>query len=45
MFLIQALIRFYDKEYQLDLSKKKFLLMAYFGKTMFNIDGTTIHFN
>jgi hypothetical protein len=45
MFLIQALIRFHNREYQLDPSKKHFLLMAYFGKTMFNIDGTTIHSN
>jgi hypothetical protein len=45
MFLIQALIPFYDRKYQLDLSKKNFLLMAHFGRTMFNIDGTRIHSN
>jgi len=43
MFLIQALIHFYNRHPHLDLLKKKALLMAYIGKTTFNIDGTTIH--
>jgi len=43
MFLIQALIHFYDRHFQLDPLKKKFLLLTYIGKITFNIDGTTIH--
>jgi hypothetical protein len=45
MFLIQALIHFYNGHSQLDPLKKKFLLMAYIGKKKFNIDGTTFHSN
>jgi hypothetical protein len=42
---IQSLLCFYNKHPQLDMSKKKALLMAYTRKTTFNIDGTTIHSN
>ena len=43
MLLIQALIRFYNRHPHLDPLKKKILIMAYTGKTTFNIDGNTIH--
>jgi hypothetical protein len=43
MFLIQALVRFYNKHPHLDPLKKKTLVMAYTMKTTFNIDRTTIH--
>jgi hypothetical protein len=43
MFLIQALIHFYDKHPHLDLLEKKTLFLAYTRKSSFNIDGTTIH--
>jgi hypothetical protein len=43
MFLIQALIRFYNKHPHSNLSKKKTLLMAYTRKVAVNIDGTIIH--
>jgi hypothetical protein len=43
MILIQILICFYNTHLHLDHLKKKFLFMAYIGKTTFNIDGTTIH--
>jgi hypothetical protein len=43
MFLIQALIHFYNKRPHLNLLKKKALLMAYIGKITFNIDGITTH--
>ncbi len=42
---IQSLLCFYNKHPQLDLYKKKALLLAYIGKTTFNIDGTIIHSN
>jgi len=45
MFIIQALIRFYNIHPQLYLLKKKVLFMAYIIKMIFNIDGTTIHSN
>ncbi len=35
---IQSLLCFYNKHPQLDLSKKKALLIAYIGRTIFNID-------
>jgi hypothetical protein len=43
MLLIQALICFYNRHPHLDPLKKEALLMAYIGKTTFNIDATTIH--
>jgi hypothetical protein len=43
MHLIQALIHFYNRHPQLNLLKKKVLLMTYIGKTTFNIDGITTH--
>jgi hypothetical protein len=43
MFLIQGLVHFYNKHPELNMSKKKTLLMAYIEKVAFNIDGTTIH--
>jgi hypothetical protein len=43
MFLIQALIRFYNRHPHSSPLKKKILLMAYTGKVAFNIDGTIIH--
>ncbi len=38
MLSIQSLLGFYNKHPQLYLSKTKALLMAYIGKTTFNID-------
>jgi hypothetical protein len=43
MLLIQALICFYNRHPHLDPLKKKALLMAYIGKSRFNIDGIIIH--
>jgi len=43
MFLIQALIRFYNRHPHSNPLKKKTLLMAYTRKVAFNIDGTIIH--
>ncbi len=43
MILIQALICFYNRHPHSDPLKKKVLLMAYIGKTTFNIDVTTIY--
>jgi len=45
MFLIQALMCFYNKHPHSDPLKKKALLMAYTRKSTFNIDGITIHSN
>jgi hypothetical protein len=43
MLLIQGLVHFYNKYLELNMSKKKTLLMAYIEKVAVNIDGTTIH--
>jgi len=43
MFLIQALICFYNRYPHSDLLENKVLLMAYTRKATFNIDGITIH--
>jgi hypothetical protein len=43
MFLIQALICFYNRHPHLDLLENKVLFMAYTRKATFNIDGITIH--
>jgi hypothetical protein len=43
MFLIQALICFYNRHPHSNLLENKVLLMAYTRKTTFNIDGITIH--
>jgi hypothetical protein len=42
MLLIQGLLCFYNKYFQLNPSKTKTLSMSYIGKTTFNIDGITI---
>jgi hypothetical protein len=34
---------FYNKHPQLNPFKKKTLLVAYIGKTSFNVDGTMVH--
>jgi len=43
MFIIQALICYYNIHPHLCLLKWKVLLMAYIRKIIFNIDGTIIH--
>jgi hypothetical protein len=43
MLLIQALIHFYNRHPHSNPLKKKALLMAYIGKSTFNIDEITIH--
>jgi pantothenate kinase-related protein Tda10 len=43
MLLIQSLVHFYNKHLELDLFKKKALLMTYIEKITFNIDETIIH--
>jgi hypothetical protein len=43
MFLIQNLISFYNRHPRSNLLKKKALLMAYIGKTTFNIGGIIVH--
>jgi hypothetical protein len=43
MFLVQALILFYNRHPNLDPLKKIALFMAYIRKAAFNIDGITIH--
>jgi dephospho-CoA kinase len=41
--IIQGLLRLYNKDLSSNLTKKKTLLMAFRGKTTFNIDGQIIH--
>ncbi len=43
MFLIQCWIHFYNRHPHLNPLQKKALVMAYIGKTRFNIDGIIIH--
>lgn len=43
MLLIQALFCFYNRHHDSDYFKKKALLMEYIEKTIYNIDGATIH--
>jgi len=43
MFLIQALICFYNRHPHSNPLRKKVLPMAYIGKIAFNIDGIMIH--
>jgi len=43
MFLVQALIRFYNRHPNSNPWKKLILFMAYIRKTTFNIGGITIH--
>jgi hypothetical protein len=43
MFLIQALIHFYNRHLNLDPLKKITLFMAYSKKVAFYIDGIIIH--
>jgi hypothetical protein len=45
MFLVQALICFYNRHPNLDPLKKIILFMAYTRKATFHIDGITIHSN
>jgi hypothetical protein len=41
--IVQGLLRFYHSDLQSNLLKPKVLLIAFTGKTSFNIDGCTIH--
>jgi hypothetical protein len=43
MFLVQVLIRFYNRHSNSNPLKKINLFMAYIKTTTFNIDGITIH--
>ncbi len=43
MLLIQGFLKHYNRKLSFDPLKQKAILMAYIGKTTFNIDGTTIH--
>ncbi len=42
-FIIQILLRLYNRNMSFDLTKTKALLMASISKVVFNIDGLTIH--
>ncbi len=42
-FIIQILLRLYNRDMSFDLTKTKALLMASISKVVFNIDGLIIH--
>jgi hypothetical protein len=42
-FIIQILLRLYNRNMSFDLTKTKALLMASISKVVFNIDGLIIH--
>jgi len=42
-FIIQGLLRLYNKNVSFDLTKTKVLFMASISKVTFNINGLTIH--
>ncbi len=44
LLFIQGFLKHYNKQLSFDPLKQKTLLMAYLGKTTFNIDGITVHF-
>ncbi len=43
ILMIPSFLRHYNKKLGPDPLKQKAILMAYIGKTIFNIDSTTIH--
>jgi hypothetical protein len=43
LLLVQGLLKHHNKQLCFDPLKQKTILMAYIGKTTFNIDGITIH--